>query len=274
MPKSTTARIGRVIALGLACAVVLPIAAEAQNVAIVNGKAIPKSRVEALIEQAVKSGQQKRTPELEKLARDEVVTREIFIQEATRRGLTASDEFKTKLEFARQQLIIGELFADFQKNNAVSDADAHAEYDKYKAAQGGGVEYRARHILVESEDEAKALIAQLKSGGSFEELAKSKSKDPGSAANGGDLDFASPSSYVPEFGQAMAKLKKGEFTDAPVKTQFGYHIIRLEDTREASFPAFEEVKAQIVQRLQQQRLSAFRDELRGKAKTDYKFDAQ
>lgn len=272
MSQVSIARLGRAVALGLACAVVLPIAAEAQNVAIVNGKAVPKSRVDALIDQAVKSGQQQRSPELEKLARDEVVTREIFLQEATRRGLTATQDFKNKLEFSRQQLVIGELFADFQKNNAVSDADAQAEYDKYKAAQGGGAEYRARHILVEKEDEAVALIVKLKAGENFEELAKASSKDPGSAANGGDLDFAAPGNYVPEFGQAMVKLKKGEFTDVPVKTQFGYHIIRLDDTREASFPPFEEVKAQIVQRLQQQKLSEYRDELRAKAKTDYKFE--
>ena len=272
MSQIKIARLGRVVAFGLVVAVVLPIAAEAQNVAIVNGKAIPKARVEALIDQAVKSGQQKRSPELEKMARDEVVTREIFIQEATRRGITTTEEFKTKLEFSRQQLVIGELFAEFQKSNPVTDADAKAEYDKYKAAQGGGAEYRARHILVEKEDEAVAIIAELKGGANFEELAKTKSKDPGSAVNGGDLDFAAPSSYVPEFGQAMVKLKKGEFTEVPVKTQFGYHIIRLDDTRESSFPPFEEVKAQIVQRLQQQKIAEYRDELRAKAKTDYKFE--
>ncbi len=139
----------------------------------------------------------------------------------------------------------------------------------------GGTEYRARHILVEKEDEAKALIAQIKGGAKFEELAKKQlARTPGSGANGGDLDFAKPDSYVPEFSKAMVKLKKGEITAAPVKTQFGWHIIMLEDTREAQFPAFEEVKPQIQQRLTQQKLQQFQDELRKKAKTDYKFAGQ
>ena len=138
-------------------------------------------------------------------------------------------------------------------------------------AQATGTEYRARHILVEKEDEAKSLIAQIKAGAKFEELAKKHSKDPGSGANGGDLDFAKADSYVPEFGEALGKLKKGDMTDAPVKTQFGFHIIRLDDTRDASFPAFDDVKGQIKQRLEQVVMQRYQDELRGKAKTDYKF---
>ena len=133
------------------------------------------------------------------------------------------------------------------------------------------MEYRARHILVEKEDEAKTLIAQLKAGGKFDELAKKHSKDPGSGEKGGDLDFAKPDSYVPEFGKAMAALKKGEITQEPVKTQFGYHIIRLDDTREAAFPGYDEVKGQIKQRLEQVKLQQYQDELRKAAKTDYKF---
>ncbi len=126
------------------------------------------------------------------------------------------------------------------------------EYDKFKA-QASGTEYKARHILVEKEDEAKAIVAQLKAGAKFEDLAKKSSKDPGSAPNGGDLDFASPASYVPEFSQAMVALKKGEYTETPVKTQFGYHIIKLEDTRAAQFPPLADVKPQIQQRLAQQK---------------------
>jgi peptidyl-prolyl cis-trans isomerase C len=266
LPRARAASLAIAAALALAA----PLAALAQNVAIVNGKAVPKSRVDALMEQATRGGQQPRTPELEQQVRDEVVMREIFMQEAERRGLAGGAEYKTKMEFARQQILIGELFADHQKKNPVNDADAKAEYDKIKAANAG-TEYRARHILVEKEDEAKSLLAQIKNGGNFEELAKKHSKDPGSGANGGDLDYASASSYVPEFSQAMVALKKGEVTPAPVKSQFGWHIIRLEDTREAQFPSFDEVKGQLVQRMQQQRVAALRDELRAKAKTDYKF---
>jgi peptidyl-prolyl cis-trans isomerase C len=255
--------------LALSAALASPMLVQAQNIAIVNGKAVPKARAEALMAQALKQGQQ-RTPEFEQQVRDEVVLREMFVQEAERRGMAATAEYKTQMEFARQTVLIRELFADYQKKNPVTDADVRAEYDKFKA-QAAGTEFRARHILVEKEDEAKALIAQIKGGAKFEELAAKNSKDPGSAANGGDLDFANPGSYVPEFGQALTALKKGEMTQEPVKSQFGYHIIKLEDTREASFPAFDDVKAQIVQRLGQQKVAAFQQELKTKAKTDYKF---
>ena len=254
----------------LSVALMLPVAASAQNLAIVNGKPVPKARVDALLTQATRGGQQPVTPELEARARDEVVLREIFTQEAERRGIAQSAEYKSQMELARQSILIRELFADWQKKNPVSEAEARAEYDKFKA-QASGTEYRARHILVGSEDEANKLIAQIKAGASFEELAKKNSKDPGSAENGGDLDFAKPDAFVPEFGQAMASLKKGEVTDKPVKTQFGWHIIKLEDTRDAQFPSFEEVKPQIEQRIAQIKLQQYQQSLRDKAKTDYKF---
>lgn len=256
--------------LATAAVAVLPMVAAAQNVAIVNGKPVPKARVEALMAQATRGGEQPRTPELEARVREEVVLREIFAQEAEKRGMAQTPDYKGQMELARQSILIRELFTDYQKKNPVSEADAKAEYDKFKA-QASGVEYRARHILVETEDQAKALIAKIKGGASFEELAKTESKDPGSGANGGDLDFAKPDAYVPEFGQAMAALKKGEMTETPVKTQFGWHIIKLEDTREAAFPAFDEVKPQILQRLAQVKLQQFQQDLRTKAKTDYKF---
>jgi len=255
--------------LTLAAALAAPLAAQAQNIAIVNGKAVPKSRAEVLMTQATRQGQP-RTPELEQQVRDEVVLREIFMQEAEKRGLSATDDFKAQMELARQSILIRELFTDFQKAHPVTDEEVQAEYDKVKS-QASGTEYRARHILVEKEEEAKALIKQIKAGAKFEELAKKKSKDPGSGANGGDLNFASPNAYVPEFSQAMVKLKKGEMTEEPVKSQFGWHIIKLEDTREAKFPALAEVKGQIQQRIAQQKLAEFRDEVRAKAKTDYKF---
>lgn len=251
-------------------AALLPVLASAQNIAIVNGKPVPKARAEQLISQVTKSGQQQRTPELEAQVKDEVVLREIFLQEAEKRGIPASADYKAQMEMARQSILIRELFADFAKKNPVSDADAKAEYDKFKA-QNSGQEFRARHILVEKEEEAKALIAQIKGGAKFEDLATKNSKDPGSAANGGDLDWANGNSYVKEFTEALSKLQKGEMTQEPVKSQFGYHIIKLEDTREAQFPAFDDVKAQIVQRLNQQKVGTFQQELKSKAKTDYKF---
>lgn len=261
-------------AKSLACrvavaALLLPMLAQAQNLAIVNGKPVPKARVETLLQQAKRAGQQV-GPEVEQQARDQVVLREIFVQEAEKRGIAKSSAYREQMELARQSILIRELFEDYRAKNPVSDTAAKAEYDKFKAA-ASGTEYRARHILVETEDEAKKLISQIKAGGSFEDLAKKNSKDEGSGANGGDLDFAKPDSYVPEFGKAMTALKKGEMTETPVKSQFGFHIIKLEDTREAAFPAFDDVKAQLKQRLEQQVMQQFQDELRAKAKTDYKF---
>ncbi len=249
--------------------ILLPLAASAQNIAVVNGKPVPSARVQQLLDQAARAGQQV-GPELEAQARDQVVMREIFVQEAVRRGMAAKPDYKVQMDLARQSILIRELFDDYRKKNAVTDADAEVEYNKFKA-QATGTEYRARHILVDGEDQAKDLIKQINAGVSFETLAKQHSKDPGSGQNGGDLDFAKPDSYVPEFGQAMVALKKGEMTPAPVKSQFGWHIIKLEDTRDAAFPAFADVKDQIKQRMEQVRLQGFQDELRSKAKTDYKF---
>jgi Skp family chaperone for outer membrane proteins len=159
----------RLSSLVLATVLATPLAAQAQNIAIVNGKAVPKARVEALMSQALRQGNQQRTPELEQQVRDEVVLREMFMQEAEKRGLAASADYKAQMEFARQSILIRELFADHQKKNPVTDAEVQAEYDKFKS-QSGGTEYRARHILVEKEDEAKALIAQIKGGAKFEDL--------------------------------------------------------------------------------------------------------
>jgi len=258
----------------LAVALAFAGAAQAQNVATVNGKPVPKARVDALMQQATRGGQQPVTPDLEARVREEVVMREIFAQEAEKKGVAASAGYRQQMELVRQTLLIRELFSQYREKNPVTDADAKTEYEKFKAqaSAGGNTEYRARHILVEKEDEAKALLTQIKGGAKFDELAKKHSKDTGSAQNGGDLDFAKPDAYVPEFGKALAALKKGETTAEPVKTQFGYHIIKLEDSREAQFPSFEDVKPRIVQQMEQQKLQQYQDTLRKQAKTDFKFN--
>jgi peptidyl-prolyl cis-trans isomerase C len=199
--------------------------------------------------------------------RDEVIAREIFMQEADKQGLAQSEDFRNQMELARQSILIRELFSEFQKKNPVTDAEMKAEYDKFVAANSGK-EYKARHILVEKEAEAKAIIARLKKGGKFEDIAKKQSKDPGSGANGGDLDWSTPDSYVPEFGQAMVKLSKGQTTDAPIKTQFGWHIIRLDDVRTPQLPGFDQVKPQLQQQMTQQKLGKYQEELRAKAKIE------
>ncbi len=240
-----------------------PLAA-AQNLAIVNGKAVPSARLDVLAKQVEASGRPVDANVREQL-KEEVVLREIFMQEAERRGIAASADYKAQMELARQTILIRALFADEQKKNPVSDAVLKAEYDKFAAANGGK-EYRARHILVEKEDEAKAIIASISKGAKFEDIAQKQSKDPGSGANGGDLDWASAGSFVGEFSDAMAKLEKGQMTQAPVKTQFGFHIIRLDDVRQAQLPPFEEIKPQIAQQKQQQQMSDFQKTLREKAK--------
>jgi len=244
----------------------IPLAAQAQNAAIVNGKPVPKARMDVLAQQLAAAGRPV-TPEMQGQLREEIVAREVFMQEAQKQGLDATDDYRNQLELARQAILIRALFENYRKTSPVSDADVKAEYDKFVAANGGK-EYKARHILVETEDQAKKIMADLKKGAKFEDIAKKQSKDPGSGANGGDLDWANPASFVPEFSEAMIKLKKGETTAAPVKTQFGYHIIRVDDIRQAQLPKLEEVQPQITQQLQQQRLQKYQEELRAKAKVE------
>ena len=242
------------------------LSASAQNIAVVNGKAVPKARAEVLKQQIEQSGRPV-TPEMEGQIKEEVIAREIFMQEANKRGLANSEAYKQQMELARQTILIRSLFEDFQKKNPVTDAEAKAEYDKAVAANSGK-EYKASHILVEKEADAKAIIASIKKGAKFEDIAKKQSKDPGSGAKGGDLDWANPSSYVSEFTEALVKLQKGKMTDAPVKSQFGWHVIRLDDVRQAELPKLEEVKPQVAQQLQQQKLAKFQEDLRAKAKVE------
>ncbi|MBO9535622.1 peptidyl-prolyl cis-trans isomerase [Herbaspirillum sp.] len=239
------------------------IPAFAQNLAVVNGKAIPSSRADLMVKQMTAQGQPD-SPQLRGAIKEELINREILMQEADKQGLSTSQDVKNQLELARQSIVIRALISDYLKKNPVSDADIKAEYDKFKA-QAGDKEYHPRHILVDKEEDAKAIIAKLKAGTKFEDLAK-QSKDTGSAANGGDLDWASPASFVKPFSDAMVALKKGEVTPTPVQTQFGWHVIKLEDVRPAKVPTLDEVKPQIAEALQQKKLQAYQDELRKKAK--------
>ena len=249
----------------------LPLAVMAQTIAPVNGKPVPKSRVDTLIKSATRGqGDAPPPPELQQQARDQVVIREIFAQEAEKQGIGKTADYQAQMELARQAILINQLFDQYKKAHPVSDAEAKAEYDKVKAAQSGN-EYHARHILVDKEDDAKKLIAQIKAGGKFDELAKKNSKDTGSAENGGDLDWSKPNAYVPEFAAALQKLKPGEMTDTPVKTQFGYHIIKLEEVRPSQFPSYDEVKDKLKAQMEQAKVQEYQESLRKSAKTDYKF---
>jgi len=226
----------------------------AQNVAVVNNKPIPKAREDAWVKELTKQGQ-KDTPELRKMVKERLIQNEVLLQEATKRGIPDQADVKFMLDIQRQNTLIQALLRDERTKHPVTDAEVTAEYDKQKGMVGSK-EYRARHILVENQAEATAIVDQLKKGAKFEELAK-KSKDTGSAANGGDLDWAAPDAYVKPFSDALQNLKKGETTETPVQTQFGWHVIRLDDVRDTQFPPLEQVAPQIRESLQQQKAQAY-----------------
>jgi peptidyl-prolyl cis-trans isomerase C len=252
----------------LAIGVALATSASAQNVAIVNGKAVPTTRMDAFVAQVVKQNQGKPMDDATRSQiREEVINREVFAQEAQKRGMDATDDFKNQIELARQSIMIREMFDDFNKKNRPTEMEVKAEYDKF-AATNGGKEFKARHILVDKEEDAKKIIADVKKGGKFEDLAKKLSKDEGSGKQGGDLDWASAGSYVPEFSAAMVKLAKGKMTDAPVKSQFGWHVIRVDDVREGKLPPVAELKPQIEQKLMGDKMQAFQKGLRDSAKVE------
>ncbi|MGH6623262.1 MAG: peptidylprolyl isomerase [Burkholderiaceae bacterium] len=235
----------------------------AQNVAVVNNKPIPKAREDAWVKELTKQGQPD-TPELRKQVKDRLIQNEILLQEATRRGIPEKAEIKFMLDVQRQNALIQALLREEMEKTPITDAQIKAAYDAQKSKVGPR-EYHARHILVEKEDEAKSIVDQLKRGAKFEELAK-KSKDTGSAAKGGDLDWAAPDSFVKPFSDAMIKLNKGQFTEVPIQTQFGWHVIRLDDARDTQFPPLEQVAPQIREGLQQQKVQAYVESLKKTAK--------
>jgi peptidyl-prolyl cis-trans isomerase C len=235
-------------------------------IAMVNGAPISQARFNFLLQQSQQQGQPD-TPEARKNIREKLIVEEIVAQEALKKGMDKLPDVNTQIDLARQTILIRAYLQDFVKNNPLSDDVLKAEYDKIKS-QMGDKEYHARHILVEKEAEAKDIIAQLKKDPKkFEKLAE-KSKDPGSKAKGGDLGWASPANFVPEFSAAMTKLQKGQFTTEAVKSQFGWHIIKLEDSRTMQAPPFDEVKQNLRQRAQQQQIDKMIADLRAKAKVE------
>ena len=249
----------------LAAAFLLPAASAvlAQNAAVVNNKPIPTSKVDEFVSALVAQGRPD-TPELRAAVREELIARELFVQEAERKGLTRNSDVQRQLEAVRQDILIRGLIRDYLNEHPVTDAEVAAEYKRLEEG-ATDKEYRARHILVDSEDEAKAIVAELGKGTAFEELAK-KSKDTGSAQQGGDLDWNTPETFVKEFSDAMVGLEKGKYTTAPVKSQFGWHVIRLDDVRQAKAPPLEQVQPQIRQELERNRVQRLQQELREKAK--------
>ena len=242
-------------------AVSLP--AFAQNAAIVNGKPVPASHVEAIVSEVTKQGQED-SKELRETIRQNLILREVLVQEAERKKLGNRPDVRAQTELMRRNILIRALMDDFFSQHPVTETDITNEYQRLKVL-AGDTEYNAQHILVATEDEAKAIIEQLNKRQNFDKIAKEKSADTTTAAAGGDLGWSIPSVYVEPFATALLQLKKGEFTSAPVKTDFGFHIILLKDTRPMVFPPLEEVKVGLEQELQEAKWNQYISGLRSKA---------
>lgn len=231
----------------------------------VNGKPIPANRAEIMQASLIAQGQAK-SPDLDKAIKEELVRREVLAQAAVAKGLDKKSDVQAQADLARQGVLIGAYLNDYANSVKISDDDVRKEYETVKGVVGDK-EYKARHILVDKEDEAKAIVDKLKKGEKFEELAKA-SKDPGSKDRGGELGWAGKTSYVPPFAEAMAKLAKGKFTEMPVQSNYGWHVIQLDDVRDMKAPGFDEVKPQLVQRMRQQAVEKHILDLRAKAKVE------
>ena len=232
--------------------------------ATVNGTAIKQSMIDAFIQQRAAQGAPD-SPEMRKAILDQLVTQEVLRQTAVKEGLDKKPEVQMQLDLAQQNILVAAYVQEYVKNHPITDDMLKTEYDKIKA-QMGDKQYHARHILVAEKKEADAIIAQLKKGGNFEKLAQQKSKDS-SGKNGGDLGWNVPAAYVKPFGDALVALKKGETTKEAVQSQFGWHIIKLEDVKDA--PKMDEIKQNLTQSLQQQQLQKMAADLKAKAKIDY-----
>ncbi len=241
--------------------------AEDKSAAIVNGVPIPQERVEAIVKAVVDSKKQPDSPELRKAIRENLILKELVMQAAHTKGLDKQPDVLDQIDNAKEQILINAFEQDYAKNNPISDEQYKDEYAKLRVNLGSK-EYKARHILVDSEAEAKTIIAKLGKKADFAKLAKAESKDAGSAEHGGELDWAAPVSFVPPFANALLSLKKGTYTKEPVKSQFGWHVIKLDDERELKMPTLDELKPQIQQRLLQQSLQDYIAELRSKAKIE------
>jgi peptidyl-prolyl cis-trans isomerase C len=235
---------------------------------MVNGVAIPQSRIDAMNRELTAQGQPD-TPERHNAVREELVNREVLAQAAAKRGLDKNPDVAAQMQMASQAVLVRALFESEVKANPITDAQLAREYEQFKGSMGSN-EYKVRHILVDKEDDAKAIIAELNKGGDFAKIAKEKSKDPGSKDNGGDLDWGPSARYVKPFADAITSMQKGVTTATPVKTDFGYHVIRLDDTRPLKVPEFSEIKEQFRQRAQQAQIQKLVMDLRTKAKVEEK----
>lgn len=233
-------------------------------IAVVNGVPIPAARLDYVAKMQTASGQQKDTPEYRKDLREALITREVIAQEAVRQGLDRSGDYQTQLDLARQQILVAAFLEEFAAKHVPTEEELRKEYEaiRKEAFDPNAKEYKVRHILVKKEADAKAIIAQLAKGAKFEDIAKKRSEDTGSKNKGGSLEWTDGGNLVKPFAEAMKALKAGETTRAPVQSPYGWHVIRVDEIREPSFPAFEEVKDQVSKQVAAKQRDEFIQSLR------------
>jgi peptidyl-prolyl cis-trans isomerase C len=261
-------KFSKLLAIGISglIAVTTAQAQPAVPMAKVNGVAIPQSRLDFIMKARISQGQPD-SPEVRKALRDDLIAEEVIAQEALRKGLDRDPEIIAQLEIARQTALVRAYQIDYIKTHPVSDEVMRKEYETLKT-QMGDKEYKARHVLVTTEAEAKDILARVKKGAKLAEIAKEKSMDAGSKETGGKLEWSPAGNYVAPFAEALTKLSKGQLTDQPVQTPFGWHVIRLEDVRPLKIPPFEEIKNNLTQRVLQRQFEGAVGELRAKAKVE------
>ncbi|OHX11515.1 peptidylprolyl isomerase [Chromobacterium sphagni] len=231
----------------------------------INGQQITDARIDAVAKMMEAQGQNV-TPQARDQIKDQLVTAEVLRQEALKKGLDKTPDFSAELANMQAMALANRLIKDFEKANPISDTELKAEYDKLVASVPETKQYHARHILVKTEAEAKSVIEALKKGKAFDKLAKEKSQDPGSKANGGDLGWQEAGTFVAPFSEAMSKLAKGEVTAKPVKTEYGWHVIKLDDMRtQRNVPALDEIRPQLTQRVMGARVEKYVADLKAKA---------
>jgi len=259
-------RINTISMLLIAATLSMPaFSATEEAIATVNGVTVPKSRFDLLLAGQTSQGQED-TPEFREELREIMITREVLAQEAMRRKIDENDDYKQQLDAMQQQLLLSLLFNSFIVEMEPTEEQMKAAYERIKSENTklGDKEYHVRHILVKDEGQATEIIAQLSGGADFGEVAKEQSEDSGSKETGGDLGWSAPQRYVKPFADAIASLQKGETTQTPVKSDFGYHVIELIDVRVTEFPPYDQVKEQ----LRKEMLTKARDDLIGKLRTD------
>lgn len=232
-------------------------------VATVNGKPIKQSLFDFIVKDATDHGQ-KVDDNVRDVIMSKLISSELVLQEAQKSGMDKKPDYLAKEELTRRELLVNVYIQDYMKSHPVSESDTKAAYEKFKT-ELGDKEYNARHILVASEAEAKDVIAQLNKGGDFSKIAKEKSIDPGSKEKGGDLGWFALGGMVKPFSEAVSKLQKGKLSTDPVQTQFGWHVIKLDDIRELKAPPYDKVKDNLQKQLGQRQLEKMLTDLRAKA---------